>query len=372
MPNTGKRGSSEAITASTATVEETVEAAVEAVALQPSPELAEFIAKTVKDTFQSLADNLAEQMKVDEDVDDPEVEEEPEEDPEEDPEEEPVTAALKKDRQRTVVKKGSKDYTVNWKGPRQKQRRQTKVASILAAAFQVSQPKRDWFRNQNLTGPTPLTVTDEGQVFGHIATWGTCHIGMQGECVQPPKSKSGYAFFQTGTMKVEGEDVPVGQITLGTGHANLKANGIEAAAHYDNTGTAVADVVAGEDEFGPWVAGAIRKGSSLEQVHALRAAAPSGDWRTISGNFELVGVLAVNVPGFPVARTSLAASAFGYDDDGKLSAVIATGKQGTDPEVMALVASLQQEVAAQSKLFKLLRPMAVALLKDQLPGSDKE
>ncbi len=37
---------------------------------------------------------------------------------------------------------------------------------------------------------------------------------------------------------------------------------------------------------------------------ALRAAAPSGDWRRIGSALRLVGLLAVNVPGFPVPKLS--------------------------------------------------------------------
>src|SRR5205085_943051 len=43
----------------------------------------------------------------------------------------------------------------------------------------------------------------------------------------------------------------------------------------------------------------------------LRASAPSGDWRRIGGNLELVGLLAVNVPGFPVPRPQVLTAAGG-------------------------------------------------------------
>lgn len=98
--------------------------------------------------------------------------------------------------------------------------------------------------------------------------------------------------------------MPVGQVTLGTGHAPIYASAQAAAAHYDNTGTAVADVRAGSDVYGIWVAGALRPGVTDTQVRALRGAALSGDWRRINGPLRLVGLLAVNVPGFPIPRAA--------------------------------------------------------------------
>jgi hypothetical protein len=69
----------------------------------------------------------------------------------------------------------------------------------------------------------------------------------------------------------------------------------------------VADVIAGEDQFGIWVAGALRPDITPAQIRAFRASSPSGDWRPINGRLELVAVCAVNVPGFPIAR-AIAAS----------------------------------------------------------------
>ena len=48
-----------------------------------------------------------------------------------------------------------------------------------------------------------------------------------------------------------------------------------------------------------------------DDLRVLRALTPSGDWRGVNGNLELVSILAVNTPGFPVAREAVAASAFG-------------------------------------------------------------
>ena len=190
------------------------------------------------------------------------------------------------------------------------------ACGIVAGAIPVTPPKQ-WFENQKLTKPTALTVTDEGQVFGHIAAWHVDHIGMAFG-TRPPRSKSGYSYFHTGVVRTEeGSDVPVGQLTLAGGHASLEASASEAVRHYDDTASAIADVHAGEDAYGIWVSGALRPGTTPEQIRAVRASAPSGDWRPIKGALELVAVCQVNVPGFPIARARVAS--------GQVMALVAAG-----------------------------------------------
>ena len=182
------------------------------------------------------------------------------------------------------------------------------ACGLIAGSIPVV-PPRSWFDNPNLDKPTPLTVDDEGRVFGHIAAWHVDHIGLS-YGTKPPRSKSKYAYFHTGVVRTDdGTDMPVGQLTLAGGHASLEASAAEAARHYDDTGSAFADVHAGEDAFGIWVSGALRPGTTPEQVRAIRASAPSGDWRPIKGALELVAVCQVNVPGFPIARARVASGA---------------------------------------------------------------
>lgn len=205
------------------------------------------------------------------------------------------------------------------------------TAALVAAAERAGNPPAalpaaEDFANPGLQQPTPVTVTDDGRVYGHIATWGTCHIGLDG-CVTPPSSRAAYAYFLTGEVETTAGFIPVGQITMGTGHAATSLGPRPAAAHYDNTGFAVADVFCGEDEHGIWIAGRLRSDVPAAQVAALRAAgALSGDWRKIGGNLELVAALAVNVPGFPVPRLSVAASA------GEPVALVAAGMVSPTPE----------------------------------------
>lgn len=196
------------------------------------------------------------------------------------------------------------------------------IMALVASAAPV-EPPRAWFFRPEADGPTALTITDDGHVYGHLATWDTCHIGDpsgMGNCVMAPKSKSGYAYFHTGAVRTaEGEQVPTGTIRFNTGHAPLRAAADSAAAHYDNTGLAGADVHVTDGKHGVWVSGALRPGLSPEQVRTLRAAPLSGDWRYIQGKLELVGALAVNLPGFPVPRTQ------GLVASGELTGLVAAG-----------------------------------------------
>jgi hypothetical protein len=174
---------------------------------------------------------------------------------------------------------------------------------VVRASGDTWRPPAAWFTDPGLSLPTPITVTDDGRIYGHAAQWGSCHIGQEGVCVQPPHEDE-HPYYRTGEVVcADGSRVAVGQITVGTGHAPLHYGASPAAEHYDNTGAAVADVAVGNDAHGIWVAGAVRPGADPLKVYELQAAGQvSGDWRRIGGQLRLVGLLAVNVPGFPVPK----------------------------------------------------------------------
>lgn len=192
---------------------------------------------------------------------------------------------------------------------------------VVASAAPVV-PPLEWFDDPELEQATPIHITDEGRIFGHAAAWDVCHIGFSDTCVLAPRTQEDYAHFLLGEVEValppiddpKGEQldgtgtIPCGQITLGTGHANLHMTAARAAEHYDNTGTVAAHVTVGEDDHGIWVAGALSPALDEERVRELRGAKLSGDWRSLNGNLELVAVLAVNVPGFPVPRVLIASA----------------------------------------------------------------
>lgn len=201
--------------------------------------------------------------------------------------------------------------------------------AVMASAFTIYEETNvlpaEWFVDPELKMPTPVTVTREGRVFGHIAQWGVCHvglglsIGMDDTCTEAPHSPTNYAYYRTGVVDTDQGEIPVGNLTMGIGHAPDKASARATIAHYDNTNAVVADVVTGEDEHGIWFSGAMRPNLTDDQIRAFKGATLSGDWRTIGGELELVAALAVNVPGFGIPRLSLAASG------GRQTALVAAG-----------------------------------------------
>lgn len=159
-------------------------------------------------------------------------------------------------------------------------------------------PRREVFEDPRLKKATPLTVTEDGRVFGHLGKWGECHLGIGDRCVMLPKSRTDYSLFKTGSVLTDvGETIRVGKITVGTGHAHPHYGIVPSREHYDNSGWCAAVVNVGEDQFGVWVAGVV---TDREKIPELRRSPLSGDWRRYQGNLELVAALAVNNPGFPV------------------------------------------------------------------------
>lgn len=218
------------------------------------------------------------------------------------------------------------------------------VAPAVVAHGRVAAPPAEWFADPGLSLPTPITVSGN-RVYGHAAQWGTCHIGQTGQCVKPPR-ETYHDHYLTGELETaEGTTVSVGQITLGTGHASLSVGHQAAAEHYDHTGYAVADVVVGNDAHGIWVAGAIRSGADPALVAELRASGQvSGDWRRIGGKLRLVGLLAVNVPGFPVPRMRLLTAG------GQQVALVAAGQPTMAP---GMTPAEQARVALRERMDAL-------------------
>lgn len=229
------------------------------------------------------------------------------------------------DEARVVLEDGTFASVATWRigHPRSTEKKAWEEA-LVAAANRVTPPD-DWFTNPDLEEPTPIQIDADGRLFGHLATWDTCHLGFSGECVTAPPSPSEYAYFHTGTVETaSGSLVPVGRITLGTGHASLNAGAFSAVEHYDNTGTCVAVVRAGEDAHGIWVAGSVVPEADAERVAALRRSPLSGDWRDVGGNLELVAALAVNTPGFGIPHPKARVAS------GRPMALVAAGSLSTE------------------------------------------
>lgn len=186
-----------------------------------------------------------------------------------------------------------------------------RCADVLyaSAAPTATLPPKHWFSRPDLDRLTPVTVSDTGRVFGHIAGWETCHVGLPG-CVTPPASMTSYAYFhQASQTTAEGEELAVGTMVAGPRHADPSLAFHAATQHYDDPSAAVAKVVAGEDEHGIWVAGWLLPGASEEAKQTFMSHPVSGDWRRVAGSLELIAVCSVNSAGFPIPRARVAFSA---------------------------------------------------------------
>lgn len=198
--------------------------------------------------------------------------------------------------------------------------------ALVASAFPAD-PPRSWFSAPNTTTPGPLEVEEDGRVHGYLALWESTHIGMAGQKVYPPRSATKYKYFRTGKVRCsDGSEVHTGSLTLVGGHAPLNFSASQAAKHYDDTNSAVVDVTVGEDQFGIWVAGAVRPDVTPSQIRSMRASGISGDWRPIHGKLELVRACFVNTPGFMTTRAMIAG--------GQIQALVAAGTETLDERRM--------------------------------------
>lgn len=211
---------------------------------------------------------------------------------------------------------------------------------VINASAAPVLPPLDWFRQPDLDRVTPLTISDSGRVFGHIAPWDACHVGLPG-CVTAPSSVSGYSYFHTSEQATqEGVLLPVGTLVAGPRHADPQMAFQAAAAHYDDPSAAVAKVMAGEDEHGIWVAGWILPQASAQAVDIFRSSPVSGDWRRIGGSLEMIAVCSVNAPGFPVPRARVA-----FSNGAQRTLIGSFGVRPQEGEYVAPVAVPQGEVA---------------------------
>lgn len=220
------------------------------------------------------------------------------------------------------------------------------VLTAAAAGAAPLKPARDWFFTPEPDTPAALTVTPKGHVFGHLALWEQCHPAFA-TCERAPYSASDYAYFHVGEIETaEGEMVAVGRITVGNegtskgGHASVVLGRQGAMEHYDKSGCVAAFVRAINGKHGIWLSGAIRSDAPAERIRDLRANPPSGDWR----DNELVAVLSVPVPGFPIPR---------------MEALIASADNGEE-EIKALIAS------GYSAEYEVSEPMDVPTYRRRL------
>jgi len=229
-------------------------------------------------------------------------------------------------------------------------------SAVLVAAVAPLKPPLEFFEIPEPDHPTPPTYEEDGRVYGHLALWDSCHRGLMSgtftECVRAPRSQTDYAQFHLGTMMtVEGETIPIGKITFDTDHASMTADLTAATRFYDNTGKVGAFIRARDGKHGIWFSGVVRSDLPPEGLRDLRANPLSGDWRLLNHNLELIGALAVQVPGFAIPRSQLALAASG-DGGLEVSALILPSPTVGDLEEEALAAGYS---SAQKRKKKMLQ-----------------
>lgn len=182
-------------------------------------------------------------------------------------------------------------------------------APILTIVADASAPKTypaEWFADPKFDRVTPLTIDKAtGRVYGHLAQWNACHIGIAGACTKPPHSKSSYSNFLRGVVDTDAGEQAVGTLTYGIGHANPMLRAASATAHYDQVDAVFAFVNIGEDKHGIWYAGVLRPGTSEDRIDDIRAIGSlSGDWRRHARyGLDLVAAVSVNTPGYSLAAS---------------------------------------------------------------------
>jgi hypothetical protein len=205
-------------------------------------------------------------------------------------------------------------------------------------------PRLVWQKPQRPEEPAgwgcPLTILEDGRIYGHVALRTRCH-GAFAACVLAPDSGGDFSYYLTGEAE---RGTPTGPLILGTTHGlNSDGSIMKDHQHLANTGTAVADLTIGSDTHGTWCAGKLRPGVTERQIADLRGSTLSGEWHSIGGKLRLVGILAVNSPGYLIQRRpGIAAAMF------TLGAACCEGDRMTD-EVAELRRALIGEWASKAQ-----------------------
>lgn len=197
---------------------------------------------------------------------------------------EPAPAAA-----RAEVPEGARNVTPDLDG----QLRARRLLRRLAAG-PATRPAGWYQRQANLTRYTPYSISDEGQITGHIAGWNSCHRGFTQRCIKPPY-QTDFADFHTGWAALDdGSRMRVGVITHVEGHLRTIAEYTRCA---EDPACQLGSARLYADKWGIQISGSVHPDVPAAQVTRALAGAPSGDWRGIPGGERLFGLAIVNTPG---------------------------------------------------------------------------
>ncbi len=211
------------------------------------------------------------------------------------------------------------------------------VAAAQARTVDEDIYPAEFFENPDLDEPTPIHVTKEGRVVGHLACWKTMHTAYPDMQVTPYRSYSGYAEFHQSTANLDnGDRLRVGRLTVGGGHGPAGRGMRAAIEHYDDVTTCWGLVRAFEDEHGIAVSGVIEANADEKMVKLALGTPHSGHWERVGGHPELIIGHAVNSPGFPIPAQRV------RDRDGDLALVASFAPRASRPP---LPNSLLEDIA---------------------------
>lgn len=200
-------------------------------------------------------------------------------------------------------------------------------------------PTDDYFDPPaDLPDDAKITVDFEtGKVYGRVAPRKQCLLSRPGECWTISDSPTKFrGAMQGDTVLADGRVIRTANIGGAVRHAPDGRGGTraysfaEAVDWYENTASRLMRVRFGADEHGIWLAGALLPHVTKRQALDIMQSPVSGDWRwrTELDDYDMTGVVLVNMPGFPLGVKARAASAWGDP------------LVGTWDEVVAMVASL--------------------------------
>jgi 8-oxo-dGTP pyrophosphatase MutT (NUDIX family) len=242
-------------------------------------------------------------------------------------------------------------------------------AVLVSSAAGVSGPPAEYFDFHPDSGALVIEEPDANgfrRTYGYAAEWGVCHIGYGNKCVEPPSDPDGgdYRDFHLGRTTVEGGGhLATGVITYKVDHRDAATILSQTAEqqHFDNIAHAWAAVRLGENERGVWFSGVVLPGIEANDITLIQATGQvSGEWR----HGSMRALQAVNVPGFPVMRSSavvdeetgevlaLSASAFGDSRTIEVNGVETSPCIQDDP-VGDLALAVIDRIEAKSRMERL-------------------
>lgn len=183
--------------------------------------------------------------------------------------------------------------------------RPTSAATMQASGGPARRPAAA-YRMQNLSGPTPFGITDEGWFVGHVAVRlnadGSlnCHrsLSVAGGCIVPPAQDTFEEAHGGTTYLDDGTQIRTGVLTYADLHAAPGGLSVaEIQRLIEDTGTQLGSVRYYADQWGIQACGVAHAARTPEELAVAVASTPSGDWRMKAGAYRLFGVHLVNTGG---------------------------------------------------------------------------